>query len=367
MCLHPITIPNTFWDGHSSGKSKYRSRMLNKDDPRRFKNRKDSRIQVPCGHCKQCVSNRQGFVTQRVQMESLRSHLFFFTLTYNNRLRFTDVLDYHLPYPHYEHVQHMFDRLRKRGYVFRYWVVSEYGKKGRPHYHGILAIPKDDTPISTVEQTWYSRLLNEWAENVGSKKKPDYKPLLDYVRRRVFGKLKCTYDFKYIEPIRDHDNDVSFYVSKYILKYDKRIEKLLKKISLDARLEPEQRVLLISQIKPRSIMSKDYGDWKLPEVKAHILNNLGWYDDIPQYCDLYTGKLMMLSRYYMRLVPLSFYENRQKFSIYEDSYNILDDSSWLEGRMSSDSRLDMVQSFKEIQDFCWNSKDIDLPSGIDDL
>ena len=261
----------------------------------------------------------------------------------------------------------MFDRLRKRGLKFRYWVVSEYGKKGRPHYHGILAIEKDDTPISVLENSWYYILLNEWSENVGSKKKPEYKPLLDYVRRRVFGKLKCTYDFKYIEPIRDHDNDVSFYVSKYILKYDKRIEKLLKKISLDKHLEPEERDLLISQIKPRSVMSKDFGSWKLPQVKDHILNHLSWYDDIPQYCDLYTGKFMMLSRYYWRLIPGSWYESRQAHSMYQDSYNYYDDSSYLENRMSTINHLEMIESWKEIKDYCWNSKDLDLPSSVDEL
>lgn len=101
-------------------------------------------IEVPCGHCPQCIANRQMQFVQRVQMEELANHLFFCSLTYNNdslpqvctstgyTIRYADVTD----------VQNMFKRLRKRnafGRPFRYFGVSELGsKRGRPHpfsYH----------------------------------------------------------------------------------------------------------------------------------------------------------------------------------------------------------------------------------------
>ena len=107
-------------------------------------NTRDKYIQVPCGRCSQCLSQRQGFINQRVQMESFRSHLFMMTLTYNDKsLKRTDIGQYKIPYPEYKDIQNMFKRLRLQGHVFRYMVVSEYGKnKKRPHYHAIIAIPK---------------------------------------------------------------------------------------------------------------------------------------------------------------------------------------------------------------------------------
>lgn len=48
-------------------------------------------LNVPCGHCTECVQSRQRNIVQRLQVEELSNHLFFCTLTYNNQsLPFVD-------------------------------------------------------------------------------------------------------------------------------------------------------------------------------------------------------------------------------------------------------------------------------------
>lgn len=125
MCLSPVQIPNP--------------NLGNKSSFAQFKDTTSLYINVPCGHCPECVAHDQMQWIQRLQMEELTNHLFFATLTYNNDMlphlvtstgfdiRFADVDD----------VQTMFKRLRKRnafGRPFRYFGVSELGeKRGRPH------------------------------------------------------------------------------------------------------------------------------------------------------------------------------------------------------------------------------------------
>lgn len=172
---------------------------------------------------------RQAWFNQRVQMESLRSELFMITLTYNEYVPHIDFKGYKLQFPDYRDIQNMCKRIRKKGWKFRYWFCSEYGRKHkRPHYHGLIAIDRNDYPDvhwSVLEQTFSKLFLDHWSVNVGSRQNPKYKPLLTYVKQRN----KCTYDFHHVEAVPGHDNDLSFYCSKYVLKYDDRTDKLLKK------------------------------------------------------------------------------------------------------------------------------------------
>lgn len=126
MCTNPQTIPNPNFGCQDKGFG------FMKDCSSRY-------IVVPCGHCPECIANKQMQFVQRIQMEELDNHLFFASLTYNDEMmpetacsnghiiRFADKND----------VQSMMKRLRKRnafGRPFRYLAVSELGsKKGRPH------------------------------------------------------------------------------------------------------------------------------------------------------------------------------------------------------------------------------------------
>lgn len=158
MCISPITIDNPYFG---------RGRRLSGSY---LHNCSLSRITVPCGNCPQCIAMRQSFYLQRVQMESLRSHLFFFTLTYNNEsLLWTDIGDYQIPYAELSDIQNLFHRLRKKGYKFRVSYVTEYGsRRHRPHFHGILAVDKSQGDFRIIEKIYKQLFWNEWKRNYAS-------------------------------------------------------------------------------------------------------------------------------------------------------------------------------------------------------
>lgn len=328
MCLSPYIIDNPNYSADrktgivSMSGERYRLPLA---DTMKYHDLHSRRIEVPCGKCAQCASLRQGFYLQRIQMESLRSHLFFMTLTYNDEhLPHIDIGDYHLNYPDYKHIQDMFRRLRDDGIPLRYMAVSEYGKKRRPHFHCIVALDKEyykDYSISRLEHRFYKIFRDNWKVNVStSRKHPKYEMLYTYVNTR----RGRTFDFHYIEPICNHDNDVSFYVTKYVLKYDSTTEKLLQKIKLDPMLDDLETDLLISLYKPRCVLSKDFGDWRLPQVQSHILKHVNRHHFLPQYADINTGKLMLLSPYYRKhLLPIDYIERRfNEYSLREDTFEL---------------------------------------------
>lgn len=344
MCLAPITIKNPRYGQTSVGFSY-------------LHNTHDSHIQVPCGSCVQCISMRQGFFNQRIQMESLRSDLFFFTLTYNpESLIYVNEGEYNLPIMYYPDIANFFKRIRRAGYSIRYTYVSEYGtKRHRPHIHGILAVERQyDSSVSphmylTVERIFKDLFAKEWRRNYGTSLNPYYESLFTPVYRRG---RNTTFDFHYIEPVLDHDNDVSFYVSKYITKYDKRTHKLLQKISLDPSLEEDQTSFLLHMIKPRCVMSKDFGDYNFPAIKQYIrkcIDNLT--TPLPQFYDINTGQSCLLSPYY-RAHLYTLQDAHRRMELHSDHYDegymlVEDDSSILEFSQSRESNINKILRFNQ--------------------
>lgn len=235
MCLDPQIIKNP----------NYRC-----SDPiiRATKNVEDSEIEVPCGHCKECIHRKQSDLVQRIQIESLNSYIYFFTLTYNQEsvpkitLPVTGVT---LMRPNYKHITDMFKRIRQGnmfGRPFKYFVTSEYTpNKGRPHYHGLLFLRKFDTDSKyeflQLERLSFKVVLSEWRENIATTvakrdskryrkgdlikntRHPVWRNLCTYVESYRNGKLHRTYDLHYVRPLIDTGtNDVSYYVAKYLFK-----------------------------------------------------------------------------------------------------------------------------------------------------
>lgn len=346
MCLNPITIKNPYFGAgfrekaHDNvGQFSFPAGEYNK-----FHNTRDLYIQVPCGNCHQCVTNRQNFVNQRIQMESLRSHLFMLTLTYqDSELMHTNAGEYQVPYPYYRDVQNLCKIMRKNGYPFRYYFISEFSKKMRPHFHAIIAIEREsDDPNDWLRESrllevrYGSAFLNYWRRNYGDNFNPIYSPLCKYV---VGLDGRSTFDFHYLKPISGHDNDCSFYVTKYLFKYNKSLEKLMQKISIDPSLSDEQIAYLIHCLKPRSAMSKDFGSWKLASVQQHINSCLSHYRDLPQFSDLHTGKSSLLAPYYRKhLLPPEYKEslyNRLSTGKDVNSFNLPDDTTITEYSINS--------------------------------
>lgn len=264
MCLSPNVIPNP-----NFGRRDSLAYLV--DTKSRF-------INVPCGHCTECVYMRQSAIVQRCEAESLDNHLFFCTLTYNDEsmpvvvpstgipIRYADMRDFTL----------CMKRLRKRpGFErsIRYLVVSELGeKKGRPHFHALLVVPKakgdDYVTILQLESWLFENLLVEWRRNYGSTRNPVYKPLCTYTRRMIRGQLKSNYDCHYLNP-RSTENgisDVAFYVSKYMLKPSDR----------EKRLQQALKLNLVTYDDEGNADDSEYEDiWKLVKTRFHASTDFG--------------------------------------------------------------------------------------------
>lgn len=85
---------------------------------------------IPCRECVACRLNEKNRWASRISLECSRTKpSYFLTLTYKEN---PEKLIY-------REVQLFFKRLRKNGYVFKYFCVGEYGaKNGRPHWHIII-------------------------------------------------------------------------------------------------------------------------------------------------------------------------------------------------------------------------------------
>lgn len=199
---------------------------------RRLKDTTSQRIWIKCGHCDECIKEKQIDMIQRIQMEAEGSYLFMVMLSYNERnIPKTKASDGHtFKHVDYEHIKNMMKRVRKRKYIdrdIRYIFTSEYGgKKHRPHYHGIIIVPKEegDTPWVPInlEYTLRNCILKEWTINKGTNRKPIYDNLLDFKSILKRGKVYSNYDLHYIVPDRNGENiQAAFYVLKYLMKEDK--------------------------------------------------------------------------------------------------------------------------------------------------
>lgn len=99
MCLNPLRMVNPYFPRTfvSEGTHKVTNRatgevitkrntVIRYTGPRSFKhNSEHAFINIPCGHCSECVSIKQQSYVQRVHMETKYNHVFFATLTYDNK------------------------------------------------------------------------------------------------------------------------------------------------------------------------------------------------------------------------------------------------------------------------------------------
>lgn len=253
-CLSPIVKPNP-WYGKSGGFSYLHDTISHT-------------MAIPCGWCDSCISLRQMYFVQRVQMEAQYNHLFMLTLTYNNaHLPILSIGDYDIPYANIKHFVDMVKRIRERGSISRPWrylVVSEFGGlKGRPHFHALIMLPKEEGDTYNTCLQFQCDLkdlfLKEWSINVGSKRSPKYEPLCTYVSKIIRGKLRSNFDFHYVIPglTKSGVSDCAFYVLKYMLKDSDRSRRLQQALRLNYNDADYQRIWSI--VKPKMVSSKGFG------------------------------------------------------------------------------------------------------------
>lgn len=272
MCIHPTQIPNP---NHYSDRDPKSGLGFLKDTSSAF-------INIPCGHCPECIAIRQMGIVQRLNVEYKFNYLFFCMLSYNN-----ECLPIHtcsngrtIPYADKKDITDCLKRLRVRnafGRPFRYFGVSEFGgDKHRPHFHIILIIPKYDgddvyTPVN-LEALVFKELLFDWRRNVAIRvRKKDGKIVPDNVHpqwvnlctyRRINyrnGTYKTNFDVQFVRPLNVFQNEdsVSFYASKYILK-DSEFEKNLWK-GLHMNLDSDEFKFVWKIVKSKSFWSRGLG------------------------------------------------------------------------------------------------------------
>lgn len=343
MCYTPITIPNLNYHSKVAAALGY-------------KDTENSKIQVPCKKCSACRARAQSDVLQRVQLESLNSYVFMFTLTYNNKTVPKHVLPgvAELMYPDKSDVTNMFKRIRKNSYFgsrhFKYMVCSEYSPQhARPHYHGLLFLQKlkDDDKFTrfNLESLAFSTLLSEWKRNVATTiakrdtarykkgevipntRNPEYVPLCTYVCSYRCRKVRSTYDLHFVEEnTSSGSNDVSYYVSKYLFKDSsavKYIWKCIYQYYKDDKVGAKDcfdKVFKCTSRKSQNFggiytydsyseyrsnrcnLSLEYND----NVFDYILDmgKISKFTDKPlQFFDIYTGKTMPLCKYFINKLP----------------------------------------------------------------
>lgn len=127
-------------------------------------------VEVPCGHCSECVHSQQNEWFIRISSEIEHSKIsFFYTLTFNEKYipKFVpkDFPSVSLNCFDYRYIKLFNDRLRRYlfrsgfdRFSFRFMIVSEYGKHTqRPHHHLFLACRKNISPklmTEFVEKAW---------------------------------------------------------------------------------------------------------------------------------------------------------------------------------------------------------------------
>lgn len=145
QCFFPIKIKNPIWCDFEP---------FNQDF-----------LEVPCGKCEACLTNKRREWTYRVNEEFKNSSsAHFITLTYSDENLYYEAFKdkfgvYHTaPIPLKRDVQLFFKRLRKSisPYKIRYYAVSEYGTNFlRPHYHIILFnFPCEFDVFKAVDDAW---------------------------------------------------------------------------------------------------------------------------------------------------------------------------------------------------------------------
>lgn len=322
MCLSPISIKNP----------NYKSQ-----DPYAWaKDTSSVMIRVPCGHCPQCIAVKQMSLVQRVQMESLKSHLFFSTLTYDDK---------HLPvlvtsngheirYAEIRDLQKMFKRLRKDnafGRELRYFAVSERGSaKARPHFHILWLIPKktNDTfaDVMVLERRIYDVVRSYWSRNVGTSRKPVYEPLFTFTERFIHGRLKTNYDTHYVNSSFSPDaaSDVGFYVLKYMMKSNPHEVRLQQALRLNLPEDEYEHVWAL--VRSRYVKSHDFGLPNDPDVIAYLQKCIkkSYNDEFPKFYNPATGQAFPLSRFYKSKSHIFTIKDEVNFLYNSKSFNPID-------------------------------------------
>lgn len=262
-------------------------------------------IDIPCGHCAQCIASKQSAWVQRACEEAKKSHLFFATLTYDNAhlpVLLVPGEEYEIPFADIKHIQLLMKSIRNNKITdrdFKYLACSELGKNGgRPHFHILFFVEKrpydDACAIRGLEKEFYTLCRKYWAVNKGTDKHPIYEPRFTYREKWYHGQHQTNFDLHYVDPSLTKEGyaNVAYYVTKYMLKPSDRENR--RQQALHLNLEEDVYEAVWNTVKSRLLVSKGLGlcskmvtetivvekDHDCPEYVKY-LDYLNALDDLP--------------------------------------------------------------------------------------
>lgn len=315
MCYHPITIINPC----KYVSLRYRERFL---------------LQVPCGHCAECATNKSNewyFRSYHQTLDTLQNggYVYFDTLTYRDQdlPRLSDFVS--VPsgcdYPCFSsrHVQLFNKRLRKRleqyHSKYSFFLTSEYGtsegRTHRPHYHILIYSDGNIDPLQLsllVSQCW------SYGRTDGLPYKSFY-----YVRKNVFRSEQfdsslrtCRYVSKYIQKSCKFQREITKRVDRIMMSIaDKMIDGWLD--SPHAKRVRQRYARLVGQFHRQS---KNYG--------ASFMQNV----DITDFSNLLEITMPDSNKVSLK-IPLPQYYKRKFFY---DVVNIDGNDTWIPNKLGQE-------------------------------
>ncbi len=205
-------------------------------------------VQVPCGYCEDCRQTRIGKVANKVFLQSCSSgNPYFVTLTFTPKneqkfnlwkkpykddfdaFQFTNMKK-ELHAERVDIIQKFLKRLRKclvsNGYKEKltYCIVSERGKHGHFHFHGLFWLP--NTPE-------LQKLYSFWVKNKKGEDVEIFEP--------IFGKyVTKTWQHGFCKTYLDKDKEGHANAGKYLFKYMSKSDNWHERVELKSRIGNEK-------------------------------------------------------------------------------------------------------------------------------
>ncbi len=205
-------------------------------------------IEVPCGYCEDCRQSRIGKVANKVFLQSCTAgNPYFVTLTFSpeNEKKFNlhkrptkseiDPLQFNeqrkeLHSERVDIIQKFLKRLRKRlvsqGYTEKltYCIVSERGKNGHFHYHGLFWLP--NTP--ELQELRFFPIQNKKGETIE-------------ICEPRFGKfISDAWQHGFTKTYLDRDKKGKSNAGKYLFKYMSKSDNWHERVELKSRIGNEK-------------------------------------------------------------------------------------------------------------------------------
>lgn len=298
MCVSPLSVKNpNFAVKRLEGLKDISSQML----------------RIPCGYCAECIALKQMYLVQRVQMETSLNHVFFATLTYRNEMlpKVSVSSGYDIAYADSFHIEMLVRKMRNSGLFpgLRHLAVSEFGgQKGRPHFHCLFFIPKDNLSnfgeCLNMERRLHDFVFENWSVNIGSKKIPRYEPLCEYHQKWINHKLYKNYDLHYVNPSLTESgvNDVAWYVLKYMLKSSPREVRLQQALRLN--LPQDEYEYIWQLVRPKLMKPHWFG--LCPDIYERAMYPSWYVSDYIRQCIDKSPRVQGYPLYYVPDSGLSF-------------------------------------------------------------